>query len=243
MGKKRKLLFWIICSFLSYFAMKIWFPEDDGDNPNDDLRALAGEDPMKPETYARGGGTMDTIDKVYKYVSKDRALKVALFVLLGGAGVTELIEMFRKQIINASPILLSLPGFDRSLRLRELVKTLPTGGVKSIMKQIYAIVNDTTLTNEEKVYLLKKIIKAAFVSLSGLNKRVFLLFLGYVLIFLLTNNTPVFALLVGQLRELIKGVRTDDGILDFIIETYKEYNAPFPEELVTQIKNTIKHGK
>jgi hypothetical protein len=70
-------------------------------------------------------------------------------------------------------------------------------------------------------------------------KRIqFLLFLMAALLFggSLTGNITAFAALMDRLRALL-GMDTEEDLNGALIEIYRKYHAPFPEELAKSIEN------
>jgi hypothetical protein len=59
------------------------------------------------------------------------------------------------------------------------------------------------------------------------------------LVFFLGNGTPVFAYFMASLRELLGGEDDQDSLKSHLIDIYREYNAPLPEELLTQIADEL----
>jgi hypothetical protein len=51
------------------------------------------------------------------------------------------------------------------------------------------------------------------------------------LIFFLGNNTPVFAFFWANLRDLFGAPDLKEDLNDYLIDLYREYNAPLPKEL------------
>jgi hypothetical protein len=50
--------------------------------------------------------------------------------------------------------------------------------------------------------------------------------------FLLGNNNPIFLCFLGNLKELFEEVNLSEYVTEQILELYREYNAPLPENLV-----------
>ena len=59
------------------------------------------------------------------------------------------------------------------------------------------------------------------------------------LAFFLENGILAFTyfIFMAGLREVLGGKDDEDSIKDYIIDLYREYNAPLPKELVTMITN------
>ena len=76
-------------------------------------------------------------------------------------------------------------------------------------------------------------------NLKGRRRAVFIATTIALLTFLLGNGTPAFTYFMTGLREVLDGKDDEDSIKDYIIDLYREYNAPLPEELVTMITNEL----
>jgi hypothetical protein len=59
------------------------------------------------------------------------------------------------------------------------------------------------------------------------------------LTFFLGNGTPAFTYFMSGLREFLGGKDDQDTMRDYIVDIYREYNAPLPEELIIKIANKL----
>jgi hypothetical protein len=100
---------------------------------------------------------------------------------------------------------------------------------------IREILLERNISNKEKLELLRIKIVYSLKHLKGKKRIVFITTTISLLTFFLGNATPVFALFMGSLRELLGGTDDEETLRDCLIALYMEYNAPLPEELINQI--------
>lgn len=92
------------------------------------------------------------------------------------------------------------------------------------------ILFDNKLTNKEKVKLLKIKIESALNNLKGSKRKQFILFVIATILFSVGGNFALFAWFMEHLSELIgKGDNADTG-REYVLEYYREFNAPLPQE-------------
>jgi hypothetical protein len=98
---------------------------------------------------------------------------------------------------------------------------------------------EKNISNIEKCELIKLKVQYALKNLKGKKRITFITTTLALLAFFLGNETPMFTYFMASLRELL-GVENDpESIKSYIIDIYKEYNAPLPQELITQIANEL----
>ena len=103
---------------------------------------------------------------------------------------------------------------------------------------IKQILFDSKLTNEDKVQLLKIKIESVLKNLKGSKRKQFILCVIAAILFSVGGNFALFAWFMERLRALI-GKSDTDTIREYIIECYREYNAPLPEELADVLPDKI----
>ena len=87
--------------------------------------------------------------------------------------------------------------------------------------------------------MLKIKIESALKNLKGSKRKQFILFVIATILFSVGGNFALFAWFMERLRALI-GTNDDvDTIREFIIDSYKEFNAPLPQELVENLPDEI----
>ena len=104
---------------------------------------------------------------------------------------------------------------------------------------IKEILFDKELTNQDKLDLLKIKIESALKNLRGSNRRQFILFILATILFSVDGNFALFAWFMDRLRALL-GTNDDlDTFRGYIIESYREFNAPLPRELSEDLPTAI----
>lgn len=233
LSKNGTTALWLVISIATYVVIKRYFP--------DEKTLIEPESSLKVRRGFMDKSLFRFVKPVITILKTDKALRSAISILILGVAGTELTDRFRNSIINASPLLFNLPGLDLNhQRIAKLFRTLPTLTSRELFQKLRDVMLDQDIPIEEKKEVIGKLFKAAFVSLKGIKRRLFFLFLLALLGFVLTNSTPLFSALIALIRELASQVSTDDGLFEFIIDYYQEFNAPFPEELtelITKIKS------
>ena len=104
---------------------------------------------------------------------------------------------------------------------------------------IKEILFDKELTNQDKLDLLKIKIESALKNLRGSKRRQFILFILATILFSVDGNFALFAWFMDRLRALL-GTNDDlDTFRGYIIESYREFNAPLPRELSEDLPTAI----
>ena len=179
------------------------------------------------------GGELATIS-IVGYLMQDFAFRAALTGLVGSTIWHDTADTAVKQILKYSSLIAATPG----------------GKFKNILKKLQGINNDHTLdikeillekdiSNKEKLDLIIVKVRYALRNLKGKRKAVFISTIIALLTFLLGNGTPAFTYFMTGLRETLGGKDNEDSIKDYLIDFYREYNAPLPEELVTTITDEL----
>ena len=93
------------------------------------------------------------------------------------------------------------------------------------------------LTNEDKVKLFTLKVKACLKELRGKKRITFILLLASLIFFIVGNYTTLFALLMAAIRELLNETPLPEYLDEYVIELYREFNAPFPEDLMSKVND------
>ena len=104
---------------------------------------------------------------------------------------------------------------------------------------IKEILLEKNFSNKEKLELIKIKVQYALKTLKGRRKAIFIMTTLALLTFFLGNGTPALTYFMAGLREVLGGKDDQDTIKDYLIDIYREYNAPLPEELITKIANKL----
>jgi hypothetical protein len=186
-----------------------------------------GNKPDGPKLDLRGGAIPAGIIVL---IMKDFAVKVAITGLFGSTIWSDTSDSITEQILRYTSSICAAPGY----KFTNIVKKL-RGINDQHTLDIKEILLEKNISNKEKLELIKIKIEYAMRNLKGKRRLIFVTTTISLLIFFLGNGTPAFAYFMASLRELIGGNDDEDTLRECIIEIYKEYNAPFPEELITKI--------
>ena len=138
------------------------------------------------------------------------------------------------QLAKSGSVMLSAPG-KRFVHLYGRIKEVDPQHSMDIKEILF----DNGLTNKDKVELLKIKIESVLKSLKGSNRKKFIPLVTATILFSVGENFPLFAWFMERLWALI-GTNDDvNNVQKYVIESYKEYNAPFPRELVEILPDEI----
>jgi hypothetical protein len=174
-----------------------------------------------------------TVSGILAFLLKDFALKVAVTGAIGSTIWADLADVAVSQIVKYSSSIIAAPG----LKFVRIIKKLRR--VKGQTVGIKELLLDKSITNTEKLELLKVKIQYALKNLGGKKRVTFICTLLALLVFLLGNNTPSYLYFMANLREILGGEDDKNTIKIYLIELYREYNAPLPEKLITRITNEL----
>lgn len=197
--------------------------KSDGPESNKDLSDKSNS----PELNIRGGGITATIIAL---LMKDLAFKAAITGLVGSAIWSDTADNLAEQVLRYGGAISAAPG----RKLKNIIKKLQ-GVDSNYALDIREILLERSLSNKEKLELIRVKIQYAMKNLKGKRKILFVTTTISLLIFFLGNGTPAFTYFMAGLRELFVGNDDPDTLKKCVIEIYKEYNAPLPEELITKI--------
>ena len=180
------------------------------------------------------GGANPVILWITKVVMSDFAIKTAIAGAVGASIWSETADNAAAQLAKYGSAMLSAPG-KKFVRLYRRIK----GVDPQYSMDIKEILFDKELTNKDKVELLKIKIESALKNLKGSKRKQFILFVIATILFSVGGNFPLFAWFMERLRALI-GTNDDvDTIREYVIESYREFNAPLPQELVEILPDEI----
>lgn len=173
------------------------------------------------------GGANPLVLWVIKVVMSDFAIKAAITGAVGSSIWAETADNAAAQLAKYGSAMLSAPG-KKFARLYHRIK----GVDPQYSMDIKEILFDKELSNKDKVELLKIKIESALKNLKGSKRKQFILFVIATILFSVGGNFPLFAWFMERLRALI-GTNDDvDTVREYIIESYREFNAPLPQELL-----------
>ena len=180
------------------------------------------------------GGANPVVIWAANVFMKDFAIKTAIAGAVGASIWSETADNASRQLAKYGAAILSAPG-KKFVRLYSRIKGVdPQHSI-----DIKEIVFNNELTNKDKVELLKIKIESALKNLKGSKRKQFILFVIAMILFSVGGNFTLFAWFMERLRALI-GTNDDvDTIREYIIESYREFNAPLPRELVEILPDEI----
>ena len=169
-----------------------------------------------------------------KTVISDFGIKTAIAGAVGVSIWSETADNIAGQLAKYGSAILAAPG-KKFVRLYNRIKGIdPQHSL-----DIKAILLDRELTNLDKLELLKIKITSVLKNLKGSKRKQFILFVIATILFSVGGNFALFAWFMERLRALL-GTNDDvDSIREYIIESYREFNAPLPRELAEVLPEEI----
>lgn len=180
------------------------------------------------------GGANPLILWVVKVLINDFAIKAAIAGAVGASIWSETADNAAGQLAKYGSAMLSAPG-KKFVRLYRRIKRVDPQHSMDIKEILF----NNELTNKDKVALLKIKIESVLKNLKGSKRKQFILFVIATILFSVGGNFTLFAWFMERLRALI-GTNDDvDTVREYVIESYKEFNAPLPRELVEILPDEI----
>ena len=178
----------------------------------------------------RGG---EIISGLLALIMKDLGFKAGLAGLLGTTLWTDTVDTAALNLVRYSSSIMCSPGSKLAhcvQRIRGIDPRYP-GDIKKILL-------DSELSSTEKMELLRIKLEAGLKQYKGKKRTLFLKVVLASTVFLIGKSTPIFAYLISSIKELL-GDSELENFKEPLIELYYEYNAPLPEELVTEIAEKL----
>ncbi len=182
----------------------------------------------------RGGFVDPILLWVTNVLFSDMALKVAIAGSIGSSIWSETADNAAAQLAKYGSAILAVPG-KKFIRLYTRIRGIDPRHSQDIRK----ILLDAELSKQNKLELLKIKISSVLKNLTGSKRKQFILCVIAMLVFCLGGNFSLFAWFIERLRALIGTDDDTDTILKYIIEEYREFNAPLPEELAETLPEEI----
>lgn len=200
---------------------------------NKELKNLPLSENTKDSLDVRGGYGPITV-WLAKLIMSDFAIKISIAGAVGASIWSETADNAAGQLAKYGSIILSTPG-KKFARLYSRIRGVdPQHSI-----DIKEILLDKDLTNTDKLELLKIKIESALKNLKGAKRKQFIFFIIATLLFSVGGNFALFAWFMERLRALI-GTNDDvDTIREYVIDSYREFNAPLPRELAEMIPEEI----
>ena len=180
------------------------------------------------------GGANPVVLWFVKVVLTDFAIKAAIAGAVGASIWSETADNAAAQLAKYGSAMLAAPG-KRFVRLYRTIKGVDPQHSLDIKQILF----DKDLTHKDKLELLKIKMESVLKNLNGSKRKQFVLFVIATLLFSVGGNFALFAWFMERLRALI-GTNDDiDTIQEYLIESYREFNAPLPRELVEILPDEI----
>lgn len=180
------------------------------------------------------GGASPIVLWLVKVAMNDFAIKVAIAGAVGSTIWAETADNAAAQLAKYGSAMLSAPG-KRFVRLYNRIKGIDPQHSMDIKEILF----NSELTNKDKVELLKIKIESVLKNLKGSKRKQFILFVIATVLFSVGGNFTLFAWFMERLRALIGTGDDADTVREYVIECYREYNAPLPEELAEVLPDDI----
>ena len=180
------------------------------------------------------GNTNPVIVWFAKVVMSDFGIKAAIAGAIGASIWSETADNTAAQLSKYGPAMLAAPG-KKFVRLYNRIKGIDPQHSLAIKEILF----DKELTNNDKAELLRIKIDSVLKDLKGSKRKKFILFVIAAILFNVNGDVALFTWFMERLRALI-GTNDDvDTIQKYLIESYREYNAPLPEELAKVLPDAI----
>jgi hypothetical protein len=201
-------------------------------NPDDKPDNLDVDSSIKDGLEIRGGEIL--ITGIVAFFMKDLAFRLAITGLVGSTIWSDTADTAIEQVLKYAGPIMAAPGY----KFKNVVKRLQKIDSKYTL-DIKEILLEKNFSNKEKLELIKIKIQYALKNLKGRKRSIFLMTTLALLTFFLGNGTPAFTYFMSGLREFLGGKDDQDTMRDYIVDIYREYNAPLPEELIIKIANKL----
>lgn len=157
----------------------------------------------------------------------DFGAKVAIASLFGGLVMDFYGPFTATQFAKYGRLLAEAPG-SGFRDMNKLISTYFTNPDLNLREKLL----DGNIPLKEKLRLIKLHLKSTLKNLKGPKRREFIIAVLALIYFLIDGNWGSFAFGLGKVQQFISQQDDIDDITSYLIELYKEYNAPYPKELI-----------
>lgn len=214
-------------------------------NSDDELKREVGKKPLESDKINKlPDSTQDILDRrggdgtitvwLIKIFLCDLPIKAAIAGAVGSIIWSESADNAASLITRYGNAIVMAPG-KRLVKIADRLRGINPDHTLEIRE----ILLNRKLGNQEKVELLRLKIDYALKNLTGRKRTQFILAVIAMIAFLVGTNFTLFAWFMERLRDLIGHEDNVDSIREYLIELYKEYNAPIPEELVQKLPDEL----
>lgn len=204
---------------------------------NEELKRFPEIDNVSEKTQndlGRRGGAAPVGLWLTKVFVLDFAIKVAIGSSIGATIWGSTADNAAANVVKYGTAILQSPGN----KFKNFCKKL-RGIDPQHTQDIREILLDKNLSVKEKLELVRIKVEQTVKNLKGAKRTKFILFVMATLIFFfggqLTGNVAVFTAVMERLRALL-GMDGEEDLKGALIDVYREYNAPLPEELAKAIE-------
>ena len=178
------------------------------------------------------GGFTEPVSWVAAFILKDFAIKVAIVSAVGVSIWQEAADQAVQSAVKYAGPIIAAPG-KKVWHLANKIR-----GVDSqLQDSVKEIVFNQNLTVGEKAELLRIKVEYAIKNMKGAKRIQFLTFVLAIAIFFFGKSFPFVAWVMERLRALIGHDEEVEDVAKYLIEVYREYNAPLPRELAEAIQD------
>ena len=226
-----RVLRYTIAGIVGYFGTKYFFPtkEDKEKREIKRLPKVPGiiQDPLNPVDIRGGFGPRDNFFE--KFFSNDRKYLLGAISAISLLMVGDRYKVVVGEILTeASPAIAALPV----PLIKDLLNGLATLDAKELLKILRTGLTSNELSVEEKLSLVKKTFVGLVLSARAAGWQQKLLFstlLGVLAIIAANGSLLAGGMVVFQ--DLFTRIGFKRATAEFIVDIYREYNAPIPKEL------------
>lgn len=178
------------------------------------------------------GGFAEPVTWITALLLKDLAIKVAIIAATGVTIWDEAADQAIAAAVKYAGPIVAAPG----KKLWHLSKKI-RGVDPKLQDSVKEIVFDSKLTAAEKAELLRIKVEYAIKNLKGAKRIQFLTFVLAIVVFFFGKSFPFVGWVMERLRALIGHDEEVEDVAHYLIEIYKDFNAPLPKELAEAIKS------
>ena len=176
----------------------------------------------------RGGENFTT--SIKEWIIENLAFRIAISSLIMSSIWYDTADNVINQLFLYSKSIVAAPGY-RFIGIITKFRNMDHNHALDIKE----ILLEKNISNRDKFELIQLKIQYALKHLRGKKRACFITATIALLTFFLGNDSAIFAYFMANLRELLGGENDQESLRSYIIGIYREYNAPLPKELITQI--------
>ena len=168
----------------------------------------------------------------------DLGIKSAIISAIGTAIAGELADGYLSTMLKFGTSIVHSPG-TKFLTARNKIEELDLFQSEA-ETEIQKLLLSNNMTTKDKIHYVSVKVQEILKKLHGPKRKQFILFVLALLFFFFGGNSitthPSLTVLMESLRKML-GSDSELDMRDALIDTYLEFNAPLPEDLVNSINN------